>query len=104
MSDTAPGVMAMWSASWPSDIDLSCGFQARRSPGTRSRTRRVVCASCSSSCSMLAMIDMGLLLSSVDGAICLGLLPHPIEQLRPAERQALSDLVRDEPERGMPEG
>ncbi len=53
---TLPGTVAICSASCPSDIDFSCGFHPRCACGTRSRTRRVVCASCSSSCSIPSMM------------------------------------------------
>jgi len=59
ISAMAPGTDAMCSASCPSDIDLSCGFHVSRSPGTRSSTRRVVCASCSSSCSNSSIAVIG---------------------------------------------
>ena len=44
-----PGVGAMCWASWPAVSDLGWGCQSKRSPGTRSRTRRVIGASRSSS-------------------------------------------------------
>src|SRR3954471_8880979 len=53
---TPPGTVAMCSASWPSDHDFSCGFHARCASGTRSRTRLVVSASCSSSCTNALLI------------------------------------------------
>src|SRR5262249_24518857 len=55
-----PGLAAVWSARWPSDIDFGCGFQVNWSCGTRSSTRRVVFASFSNSCSIAAVIDIGL--------------------------------------------
>src|SRR5260370_316926 len=43
------GMVATWSASCPSDIDFTCGFQESLSPGIRSSKRLVVAASCCSS-------------------------------------------------------
>src|SRR5580704_10264378 len=44
--------------SWPSENDFGWGFQANLSSGTRSRTRRVVHASCSSSFTIASTIAM----------------------------------------------
>src|SRR5438128_1850314 len=98
----APGTVATCSASWPSDIDLSCGFHARRSPGTRSSTRRVVFASCSSSCSSISMVDITVLLHTCLAAR-LRLLPDTLVQRRPSAHDTLAEIVGDEAKCRMPE-
>ena len=49
----------MWPASWPSAIDLACGFHANSASGTRSSSRRVVAISWSNSGSKASFIAMG---------------------------------------------
>src|SRR3954468_5222537 len=54
----APGRFATCMASCPRLMDLGCGFHWSLSSGTRSSTRRVACASCSSSWTMSLTVIM----------------------------------------------
>src|SRR2546426_2525480 len=67
-----PGLIATCSASSPSDIDLGCGFHDSLSLGTRSRTRRVVAFSTSSS-PRIAAIDIEGSFPMEAGILSLGL-------------------------------
>src|SRR4051794_17887600 len=55
----APGRFATCMASCPRLMDLGWGFHWSLSSGTRSSTRRVACASCSSSWTMSLTVIMG---------------------------------------------
>src|SRR6476620_3976895 len=95
ISATAPGTVAMCSASWPSDIDFSCGFQPSDASGTRSSTRRVVCASCSSSCSNVSM--MAIMLPPF-WLLRFGCRAHALEHRLPPGGNALTMSILDESE------
>ena len=103
-SATPAGTVAMCSASWPSVIDFGCGFHPRCSCGTRSSTRLVVCASCSSSCNIA--VDHRHRWSppcrESDLTIASAAAAAPARARRPARRQTLAEVVRHESECGMP--
>src|SRR6476646_10606649 len=91
---TPPGTIATCSASSPSVLAFSCGRHPSRLSGTRSRTRRVVTASSSSSRSMPSI--SAIQLPSVLSANRLQLLhpaPNPVDQERPALRERLTIAV-----------
>src|SRR5213075_1224539 len=90
-------------ASCPSDIDFSWGLKLSLSAGTRSRTRRVVWASCSSSCRSASIILI-CISPSVGLSLGFGLLARALQNVRPTLPQALPVVVRDEPERRVAEG
>src|SRR5882724_2896782 len=96
-SATAPGTIAICSASWPSVLAFSCGRHPSRLSGTRSRTRRVVRASSSSSRSMPSMSGIGLPFHLLDPA------PDAVYQKRPALRQLLAIAFREQADRRVAE-
>src|SRR6478672_10263562 len=104
----APGTDAMCSASWPSEKDLGCGFHESLSAGTRSRTRLVVCASCSTSIHKVSarlinspfcfLVNRGCLQFCGFGPLC----DFRID-VRPTVGNAFAMILGEQAKRRMPE-
>src|SRR5688500_1203298 len=101
---TPPGTCATCSASCPRLHDFGCGRQSRWASGTRSSTRLVAPASCSSSCSNAVAIAMTNPPEMMKSLLVLGKAANPRVQDAPAAADVLPDVVGNEAQRRVPEG